>query len=67
MLKSSGETGLKDFRVRYIGAEEAFTDQERLHMNIPRGKYINGMRAKTDDPSGKITRLDFLLGGTVED
>ena len=27
------------------------------------GKYINGIRVNTDDPSGKIKRFDILLGG----
>ena len=31
------------------------------YQEIPEGMYIIGLRVKTDDPSGSITRLDLLL------
>ena len=58
------DDGLSDFQIMYQDDEEIIWEgccQQSLE--IPQGKYINGMRVATNDQVGKITRLDFLLGG----
>jgi len=65
MFIPEGESGLKNLNLLYKGDPHPPNDLRCCwqYQVIPEGKYINGIRVKTDDPSGKITRLDFLLGG----
>ena len=56
---------MKQFEVRYRGEEDTQFPVECCweQLTIPFGMYINGIRINTENPNGKITRLDLLLGG----